>query len=244
MSAILAIAFLAVGPLITAAKDRKSASDEAMTFTVIDKPRCDSCVVLLAKGDVSEATISRFQEALDKLEKTTTWSRDKARSGGGPQLIVLLDSGGGLVGPAFSVSRQLRTNGAITAVARPSVTFATDGALDPSKCNSACGFILIGGKIRFSHLLSNIGLHQLRPIVEEKRRFTHKEVLYYLSDFEEATADLARHLTEMTMDPKLLLYMMQTAGDAMTFVSTSEAKSLGIINTQADSLDAILNYRS
>ena len=48
----------------------------------------------------------------------------------------------------------------------------------------------------------------------------------------------------MNIDPKLLLYTMQATEDEMGFVHASEAESLGIINATADSLNAMLNYRS
>ncbi|SIT56321.1 hypothetical protein BQ8794_280060 [Mesorhizobium prunaredense] len=243
-STVIAITILAIGVLPAAAEDLKHANDKPMTFKVFDHPPCSACVVVFASGEVADTTIERFQEALDRLEKTSEWSRAKARTGTGPQLILLLDSPGGLVNPAFSVSRQLRINGAMTAVARPSVTFETDGALDPSSCNSACGLMLLGGKVRFSRLLSNIGLHQIRPAVEQKLSYTREEVLLYLTVFKESAAALSRHLVEMNIDPKLLLYIMQAPDDEMGFLGYSEAKSLGVIDAIADSLNGILHYPS
>lgn len=243
-SIVIAITIFAIGLLHAAAEDKKSPTDKTMTFKVFDHPPCGKCVVVFASGEVADTTIERFQEALDNLEKTSEWSRAKARTGAGPQLILLLDSPGGLVNPAFSVWRQLRINGAMTAVARPSVTFATDGALDPSSCESACSFMLLGGKVRFSRLLSNIGLHQIRPVIEKKKSYTRKEVLLYLSIFKESAALLARHLAEMNADPKLLFYMMQATDDEMGFIGYSEAKSLGIIDGKSDSLNEILLYPS
>ncbi|MER9134549.1 hypothetical protein [Mesorhizobium sp. M0768] len=103
-----------------------------------------------------------------------------------------------------------------------------DGALDPSSCNSVWGLMLLGGKVRFSHLLSNIGLHQIRPAVEQKLSFTREEVLLYLTVFKESATALSRHLAEMNIDPKLLLYIMQAPDDEMGFLGYSEAKSLGM----------------
>jgi len=243
LSIVAAAAILAAGVTFAEAKDRKSAAKETMTFKVIDHPPC-ACVVVFASGEIGDPTIDRFQDVLDTLEKTTDWSRNKVRLGVGPQLILLLDSPGGLVAPAYSVSRQLRLNGAKTAVLRPSASFSSTGALDPSSCESACSIILLGGKTRFSGVLSNIGLHQIHPLVARKRNFTRKDVLGYLSSFEDGAADFARHLEEMDADPELLLFTMQTNQDEMSFINWSKAKSLGIINDTAESLGRIVDYGS
>ncbi|UCI17748.1 hypothetical protein FJ970_21920 [Mesorhizobium sp. B2-1-8] len=221
----------------------KSIQQEPMTFKIIENPHCENCVVVFADGEISDTTIDRFQTTLDHLEKSTNWSRDNARKGLGPHFILLLDSLGGLASPAYSVSRQARIYGAITVVARPSVTVEIDGALDPSSCNSACSLILMGGKQRFSHIFSNIGLHQIYPLVKDKRNFTRSEVLQYLSFFKEGSADLARHISEMEMDQRIFLIAMQQTEDEFHFLSASEAISLKLINANVDSLVGI-DHRS
>jgi hypothetical protein len=115
---------------------------ETMSFSLV------SPKVIAGQGQIDDGTAQSLVEFLQQ-------------NGGGGHRILLLDSPGGHVQAAMELGATIRRLGLTVVVARPGGGGASDAALPPGICYSACVYALMGGARRVVPPQSRVGLHRM-----------------------------------------------------------------------------------
>jgi len=168
--------------------------------------------VLLAQGTIDYGAAGRFQkeiEARGEYVKT-----------------VSLDSPGGAVGDALTMSKLIREKKIGTQVAK--------GAL----CASSCPIILAGGITRSAEDGAVIGVHQVFNGTKEKLSPERA-----MSDAQRTTADVTRHLDEMGVKPGLWIHAMETPPDRLYYLKPEEMKEFALVTGPAKASAAAMKTK-
>ena len=132
--------------------------------------------------------------------------------------LVTLDSPGGSVGDALSMSSALRERGVAVRVAA--------GAL----CASSCPIVLAGGAVREVSALASVGVHQIFARDEDRLdpRFDG------MAEAQRMTARIGRHMAAMDIDAALWLHAMETPPEALYYLTPDELTGFGLATVLLD----------
>jgi hypothetical protein len=124
---------------------------------------------------------------------------------------VALDSPGGSVEDALAIGAQIREHGYTTSVGA--------GAL----CASSCPLLLAGGIERLADPAAAVGVHQVYASVAPGALPTGiRAAGNAMSDAQQTTAVITRHLGAMDVDPALWLHALETPPDRLYYLSPEE----------------------
>lgn len=129
---------------------------------------------------------------------------------------VSLDSPGGAVEDALRISRLIRQNGYATRVA--------EGAL----CASSCPLVMAGGVERHAEEGAVVGIHQVYGTGDGTMSAAHA-----MAEAQQTTARIARHLSEMGIDPGFWLHALETAPDRLYYLTPQEMADLSVTTDPA-----------
>jgi hypothetical protein len=167
-----------------------------------------------ATGSIVAEDAFRFQAYLSKLPEKKVTS-------------VYLESGGGNIGGALALGRQIRRTGART--------FAVDG----KGCLSACVFVLVAGvdgetgqPFRVKGTTTALGVHHFTPVFDDKPSYTLKDLLLVEARAQKTALSLTLYFEEMGADLDLLANGLRQT--EMYYLRNDEALPLGI-----DVMDAV-----
>ena len=155
-----------------------------------------------------------------------------------PVREVWLSSGGGYVGPAIKIGRVLRSQNMIVRV--PSVE-RLRAALDKSfssldrptyeifldsrpTCESACGMILAGGKVRLIDVARTVGVHSLSF---KSNKFEEDKLI---GTSARTGADWVVHMTDMGISRNYVNRALSVDPTCMYYLSAHEMVTWGVIN--------------
>lgn len=147
--------------------------------------------ILLAEGSIDPGAADRFAR---EIEARGEYVR-----------TVLLNSPGGAVDDALTMSKLIREKGLDTKVASRAL------------CASSCPIVFAGGVARSAEKDAVIGVHQVfngstdRPSPEEA-----------MSSAQATTAKVARHLNEMGIGPGLWINALETPPDRLYYLTPAE----------------------
>ena len=135
---------------------------------------------------------------------------------------MALNSPGGSVDDALADQRADGERGFATSVA--------DGAL----CASSCPLVLAGGKQRRATPGSAIGIHQIYAAVAPGALPAGLRAAGdAMSDAQQTTAVITRHLTAMGVDPALWLHALETPPDRLYYLSPDELTAYRLVTEMA-----------
>ena len=130
---------------------------------------------------------------------------------------VALDSPGGSVADALKIGRLIRDKGFATSVAA--------GAL----CASSCPLIFAGGRERDATAASAIGVHQIYASAPANALGSNlANAGDAMSEAQSMTAQIARYMTQMGVDPEVWLRALETPPDRLTYISADDLKRLNL----------------
>ena len=118
---------------------------------------------------------------------------------------VALNSPGGIVDEALGIGRILRERSATTAIL-PGMT-----------CVSACPYVLAGGVERQVSLRGAVGMHQ-----HYYQTPTYLPVFWAVEDIQHGQGQVMEFLIEMGVEPKLMLYSLNTPPDEIYVLVENE----------------------
>ncbi len=148
--------------------------------------------VLNVTGTIDPGSAERFREEINRVGEYVK--------------TVALNSPGGSVRDALSISRLIREKGLNTSVAT--------GAL----CASSCPLVFAAGIERIAGSGAAIGVHQVFSGMREGPRNVDLEI----SSTQRLTADINRHLEEMGAVPDLWLHALDTPPDKLYYFTDEE----------------------
>ncbi|WP_274423387.1 ATP-dependent Clp protease proteolytic subunit [Chelativorans sp. YIM 93263] len=125
---------------------------------------------------------------------------------------VSFNSPGGTLNDAMAIARLLRQRG-LTAVVE-------GGAV----CASSCPLALAGGRERMVSPQAAIGVHQFYSSMEGSA-----DPLQAAADAQMTAARIARHLSEMGIDPAIWLYALETPPRALYYLREHELRRYRLV---------------
>ncbi|QLF69738.1 hypothetical protein FE840_009400 [Peteryoungia desertarenae] len=126
--------------------------------------------------------------------------------------LILLNSPGGSVDDALSMSTLIREKGLTTKVASKAL------------CASSCPLVFAGGLAREAEEDAILGVHQVfnggedRPSPEQA-----------MSGAQSTTARIARHLDDMGVEPGLWLHALETPPDRLYYLTPEELAAFKLV---------------
>jgi hypothetical protein len=136
---------------------------------------------------------------------------------------VALNSPGGSVSDALAIGRMVREAGFTTSVAA--------GAL----CASSCPLVLAGGTERLASHAAAIGVHQIyAAAAPDALPVGLKAAGAAMSDAQQTTATVTRHLSTLGVDPALWLHALETPPDRLYYLSADELTALKLATRMVD----------
>jgi hypothetical protein len=136
---------------------------------------------------------------------------------------VVLNSPGGSVSDALAIGAQVRDAGFTTSVAA--------GAL----CASSCPLVFAGGKERLASRAAAIGVHQIYAAARPDALPTGQRAAgAAMSDAQQTTATITRHLSTLGVDPALWLHALETPPDRLYYLSADELTGFKLATRLAD----------
>lgn len=138
---------------------------------------------------------------------------------------VVLESPGGSVADALAIGALIHENGYATRVEK--------GRL----CASSCPIVFASGKERIAHPSAAIGVHQVYAagITGDVAALTQAPGMA-MSEAQETTAEITRHLTLTGVDPALWLHALETPPDRLYYFSPEEMTKLNLVTKLEDEL--------
>jgi hypothetical protein len=130
---------------------------------------------------------------------------------------VALDSPGGVVEEAMAIGKLIRQHGYATSVAA--------GAL----CASSCPLAFAGGRERIATALSAIGVHQIYAAAPLGSATTALNAGTAMSEAQTTTAEIARYMADMGIDPEVWLRALETPPNRLTYFSASDMTGLKLV---------------
>jgi hypothetical protein len=136
---------------------------------------------------------------------------------------VALNSPGGSVSDALAIGALVRAAGFDTSVAA--------GAL----CASSCPLVFAGGTERLASRTAAIGVHQIYAAATPDALPTGlKAAGAAMSDAQQTTATITRHLSTLGVDPALWLHALETPPDRLYYLSPDELVALKLATKLID----------
>jgi hypothetical protein len=136
---------------------------------------------------------------------------------------VALNSPGGSVSDALAIGTLVREAGFSTSVAA--------GAL----CASSCPLVFAGGNERLASRAAAIGVHQIYAAATPDALPTGlKAAGAAMSDAQQTTATITRHLSTLGVDPALWLHALETPPDRLYYLSADELTALKLATALVD----------
>ena len=116
-------------------------------------PECPGCVVVNAKGEITDDTSRDFAMFLAETRLKGIAAEGAAAQmpppANTPQVIVAFESVGGKVVPALVIGRRIRQLGWTTIVGRAATDARAGVVFDGAGCYSACSMVMLGGVERY-----------------------------------------------------------------------------------------------
>lgn len=170
-------------------------------------------IEIYASGDITLGTSERFIEFV----------RNKSVKSG----VVVFDSPGGSLMEGIKLGRQIRQFGFNTAIG----SYGPNGVREFNGiCASACAYAFAGGEYRFFNgEKERLGIHQFYLSGDNKGD---------IGDTQLVSSVLVEYLSEMGVDPRAFAVASTARGDAMRWLTMSEALLLGLANNGADATTA------
>jgi hypothetical protein len=136
---------------------------------------------------------------------------------------IVLESPGGSVADALAIGRLINEQGFATRVDK--------GRL----CASSCPIVFASGKQRIAAAGAAIGVHQVYAAgIEGEVAALTRQPAVAMSQAQETTAQITRHLTATGVDPQLWLHALETPPDRLYYFSPEEMTTLNLVTKLAD----------
>ncbi|SMQ86120.1 hypothetical protein SAMN06295905_3419 [Devosia lucknowensis] len=136
---------------------------------------------------------------------------------------VLLDSPGGSVNDALEIGRLILEKGLSTEV--------RDGGL----CASSCPIIFASGTERIAGRDAAIGVHQIYAAALSASPIDALSVAgVAMSDAQNVTAEITRHLGEAGVDPALWIHALETPPDRLYYFTPEELEHYRLVTDMPD----------
>ena len=212
-----------------------------MTFTLVAAgPECPGCVVVNAKGEITDDTSRDFAMFLAETRLKGLLPKDPRRNmpppANTPKVIVAFESVGGKVVPALVIGRRIRQLGWTTIVGRARLT-QTGVVFDGAGCYSACSMVMLGGVERYVAPGSRPGVHQFSPQFKDEETFSAAEMNAIVRDYARQVVGVYDYVQEMGVDISFFVTTMRTPFTGMDVLPKELWTSIGLatgILPQAD----------
>jgi hypothetical protein len=227
------LAFAAAFLAIAGARPARADDDTTpMRFTVVAAgSTCDGCVVINARGEITDDTArdfalflaeNRLQGILAKEPK-----RGAPRDPSAARVMVAFESIGGKVVPALIVGRRIRQLGWTTVVGQ--ARLARSGVVfDSAGCYSACSMVMLGGVERYVVPGSKPGIHQFSPQFKDEENFTADEMNAIVRDYARQVTGVFDYVHDMGVDMSFFIATMRTPFTGMDVLKPDRWTALGL----------------
>jgi hypothetical protein len=194
---------------------RSPAFADPMTFELVrGSAECSGCLLVIAKGEITGATPSRFDSFLETNQIDF-----------GRRVTVVLSSPGGSLTGGLALGRLFRSNGLNTHIGQ---LVETDGlaTLSSGDCASACAYAFLGGIQRSIGDRSRFGVHQVSVQSDELVSFGSA-----VSETQNTLAAVAEYVERMGVSRELVNVATNTPADRINWVGLSDFGTLRITNS-------------